>query len=639
MKRTQILILGAILVIPPVVGSGQTGTAVSGPSTIESVTIYQNRCMITRTMTGDVGPGLYTWSFPDLPTQLLEESVRVSGRGTAGARILDIRIQQALGSESSKDAVKDLEKKRKDLDAQILEVADRLDVLGKKAELVRGLSVLKPGDGASAGAGQSLSAMDWQRRLDFIDSQLPKILEQTRLLKAEKDALEEKRSAVQHGIDQQASLLVRQRKAVLVDVEVTKAGSEKLSLSYVVPGVSWTPSYDIRIDSQKDEAVLTYQALVTQTTGEDWTNVQLFLSTAEPAVQSLPRRLEAWRIDTAGADTGALSCVVTDQQGTPLPGVRVTVAGGAFRKSMTSDDLGRALFANLRAGIYNVRAELPGFKTVLRDGVEVRPGRSAGLDLTLPIAALEEQVTVMAKVQYNEMAAPAEAAPEPEAEAAVETATAADRTVATVFEIKQRQNIPSSREKKKVTIAVEALPVEKEFLAAPKLAETVSLIAKITNAAELLLLPGQASLFYDNDYISTADVPQVAANDRFTVAVGDVPGVKVRWRQKGPLRTETGGAGKKIQLTYEIAITLENLTRAPRTVLVKDQVPVTTSKDVTIDILQIVPEPSKAALDEDETRAGILAWPVSLGPLEKKEISLKFRITHPKNRPLIEGID
>ena len=636
MKKMLALWLGLALSVPLISGAGQAGADVSGPSAIETVTIYQNRCMITRTMSGDVVPGLSTWRFPDLPAQLLEESVRVSGRGTAGARILNIRIQPSLGSESSKAAVKELEKKRSDLEAQLMEIADRLDVLAKKAELVKGLSALKPGDGTAGAAGQALGTAEWQRRLDFIDSQLPKILEQTRRLKAEKDALEEKKSAVQYEIDLQASLLTKLRKAVLVDVEVTKAGSEKFSLSYVVPGVSWTPSYDVRIDSQKDEAMLTYQALVTQTTGEDWNNVQLFLSTAEPALQSQLRRLEAWRVGTASGETGAISCIVTDSQGTPLPGTTVTVTGGAFRKSLTCDDRGRVLFANLKPGTYNLRAELTGFNTVLRDGIEVRPGRSAGLDLALDMAALEEQVTVTAKVSYDELA-PAAEAPEPEEAAAVETASAADRTVATVFEIKQRQSIPSSREKKKVTIAVETLPVNKEFLTIPKLAETVSLNARITNAADLLLLPGRASVFYDNDYISTADVPLVAANDRFSLVVGEVPGVKVRWRQVSKTRTETGVVGKKVQLTYEIAITLENLLRVPRTVLVKDQVPVTTSKDVTIDILQAVPEPTKTVLDEDEARGGILAWPVTLGPQEKKEISFKFRITHPKNRPLIEG--
>jgi hypothetical protein len=634
MKRIKLLILLAILVFPPVVGARQAGLAASGPSTIESVTIYQNRAMITRTLSGDVAPGPSTWRFPDLPVQILEESVRVSGRGTAGARILDIRIQPALGSEALKDAVKDLEKKKKDLDGQIAEIGDRLDVLAKKAELVRGLSALKPGDGA---AGPVPGTAEWQRRLDFIDAQLPRILEQTRRLKAEKDALEEKKSAVQYEIDLQASLLTKARKSVLVDIEAAKAGSEKLTLSYVVPGVSWTPSYDVRIDARKDEAVLTYQALVAQTTGEDWTNVQLFLSTAEPALQSRVRRLGAWRIDTAGADTGAISCFVADEEGNPLPGVRVAVTGGAYQRSLTSDERGRAVFANLRAGTYNVRAELPGFKTILRDGVEVRPGRSAGLDLALPVANLEEAVTVMTKVRYEETAAPAEAVPEPEVESEVETAAAADRTVATVFEIKQRQTVPSSRERKKVTIAVATLPVAKEFLTTPKLAETVTLNARLTNAAELLLLPGRASLFYDNDYVSTADVPLVAANDRFAVAVGDVPGVKVRRRQVGPARTETGVVGKRVQMSYEITISLENLTREALTVLVKDQVPVTASKDVTIDILQVSPEPSKAVLDEDEAKSGLLAWPVSLGPQEKKEIVLKFRISHPKNRPLIDG--
>jgi len=61
-------------------------------------------------------------------------------------------------------------------------------------------------------------------------------------------------------------------------------------------------------------------------------------------------------------------------------------------------------------------------------------------------------------------------------------------------------------------------------------------------------------------------------------------------------------------LTYEINITLENLLRTAQTVLVKDQVPTTSSKDVTIEILEVSPEPVKGAVGEGEAKDGIMAW-------------------------------
>ena len=638
MKKAMPYLSCASLMIALLFAAGSAGGAeISGASSIETVTIYQNRCMISRAMAAEVVPGLTTWRFPDLPIQILDESVRVSGRGTAAARIVDIRVLRSRGSDDVKAGLKDLEKKKKDIEARLKEVRDGLEVQGKKAELVRSLSVLRSPDDKTPGAAPVPGSEEWKRRLDFIDVELTKILDQTRRLNAEKSDLEEKAQAVAQELDQRSGLLVTPRKTVLVDIEVTKAGTEKLSLSYVVPGVTWSPSYDLRIDSQKDEATLAYQALVSQDTGEDWSNVQLSLSTAEPALQSVPRRLTAWQVETASSLLGSVSCRVTDRENNPLPGTVVTLTSGGFRKSLTADSGGRVLFPNLNPGTYDLKAELAGFKSVLRGGVEVRPGRSAGLDLSLEQAALEEQVTVDTKVSYAPMAEAPAGAPEPESEAEIATAQAGDRTVATVFEVKQRQDIPSSREKKKVTIAVETLPVEKEFLSAPKIAETVFLNARITNATDIILLPGRASLFYDNDFVATADVPLLGPGDRFSVGAGEVPGVKVR-RRMGQARTETGLTSKKVQLTYDVVITVENLQRVPRTIVVRDQIPVTSSKDVAIEVLETSPDPSKDALAEDEAREGILAWPVQLGPLEKKEIKFRFRVTHPKGRPLISGL-
>jgi hypothetical protein len=636
MKKTMIFFFCLATTFPILTNAVENSIAVPGPATIESVTVYQNRSMISRSISGDFAPGLYTWKFLDLPVQLLEESVRVSGRGTATAKILDIRIQKALAGETVQDAVVNLENKKRDIDNQIQVIADHLDVLNKKSEFVRGLSVLNSAEDKTRSAGPGSSSDDWGKRLDFIDSQLTRILEQARRLNAEKKELEKKRSVVQYELDQQSSLLTREKKAVLVDVEVTKAGTEKLEISYVVPGVSWTPCYDLRIDSAKNEALLTYQALITQTTGEDWTNVQLSLSTAEPALESRPRQLQAWLVNTANSELGAITCLVSDEEGNPLPGVEVSVTSAVFRKSAASDAGGRTVFYNLKPGTYDLRAQLIGFRTSLSRGIEVRAGRSAKLNIVLGIAALEEQVTVAARVKYEEMPVTAAAPAGEETDMEPETAEAADRTVATVFNLKQRQTIPSSSEKKKVTIAVEVLPVEKQFLSTPKISENLSLVADITNAAGFPLLPGQASLFYDNDYVSTAPVPLVGANDHFSVSVGDVPGVKVQWRLLGKTRTETGLVGKKVHLTYEVNITLESLLRVSQTVLVKDQIPITTSKDVTIDILQVTPEPLKNAAEEGKIDDGILSWSITLSPMEKKEINLKFRITHPKSSPLID---
>jgi len=69
-------------------------------------------------------------------------------------------------------------------------------------------------------------------------------------------------------------------------------GAHRVALSYVVMGVRWVPSYDLRYDPLNPAVEASYYALVTQATGEDWRQARLAFSTIMPshllAVPELP---------------------------------------------------------------------------------------------------------------------------------------------------------------------------------------------------------------------------------------------------------------------------------------------------------------------------------------------------------------
>lgn len=57
----------------------------------------------------------------------------------------------------------------------------------------------------------------------------------------------------------------------------------------MVSGASWTPSYDIRVDTSSSiaELALSYFGLVINSSGEDWDGCSLALSTAKPSKAEL----------------------------------------------------------------------------------------------------------------------------------------------------------------------------------------------------------------------------------------------------------------------------------------------------------------------------------------------------------------
>src|SRR5690606_12922685 len=71
---------------------------------------------------------------------------------------------------------------------------------------------------------------------------------------------------------------------VSVGLAAQTPGNVELTVSYLVAGASWTPLYDIRVPQGDAEVSVDYSASVSQTTGEDWPELALLLSTARPGV-------------------------------------------------------------------------------------------------------------------------------------------------------------------------------------------------------------------------------------------------------------------------------------------------------------------------------------------------------------------
>ena len=99
----------------------------------------------------------------------------------------------------------------------------------------------------------------------------------------------------------------------------------------------------------------------------------------------------------ASAQTSTISGTVKDASGGVLPGVTVEVSSPALiektRSTVTSGEGTYAILA-LRPGVYTVKFELPGFSTVIREGVELTSDFTATINADLKVGTLEETLTV-----------------------------------------------------------------------------------------------------------------------------------------------------------------------------------------------------------------------------------------------------
>jgi hypothetical protein len=104
----------------------------------------------------------------------------------------------------------------------------------------------------------------------------------------------------------------------------------------------------------------------------------------------LPR--QAW-----AQSTGNIAGLITDATGAILPGVTVEAASPALierTRTVTTDGQGRYLVEALPAGPYKITFTIAGFRTVIREGIQLTTGFTATVNAELAVGSVAETVTV-----------------------------------------------------------------------------------------------------------------------------------------------------------------------------------------------------------------------------------------------------
>jgi uncharacterized protein (TIGR02231 family) len=267
-------------------------------SRITAVTVYPDRAVVTRTASLDVTePGPVEMVFENLPYSIVDQSLQVAGRGTAQATILDVTAREAYLTATSDGRIKSLQDELRDLQEQQQVLTDRSAVIEQQRDFL--VTIIRPPAVTTDTPGQGVE--DWTKLLTFYSEQFDKLHAEQQSLGAQHDDLDAKITAVQKQMADLGGANGRSVKHIIVRLTAASPGHLEVALSYAVPGASWSPSYDARVLSTDRAVQLGYFGVVHQRTGEDWTNVELTLSTARPSLGGAPPQLSPWMVDVMQA--------------------------------------------------------------------------------------------------------------------------------------------------------------------------------------------------------------------------------------------------------------------------------------------------------------------------------------------------
>ncbi len=273
-------------------------------SRITAATVYADRAVITRTATVELAAGEHALAFANLPAELIDQSLRASGRGTAAATILDVNAQTTFVEAAPNARVKELADQIRALQKQERALDDRARILNDEREFVKrmivsstGPVVAKGGDSPAPAARPTLE--EWQKLYTYSEETFGRIAAELQSLDTQREDLKAKQEALEQQLNELRGARGKSVKTVTVRVAVTAPGRLELTLNYAVPGATWAPSYDARLRAADRAVELAYFGLVRNATGEDWNAVALTLSTARPSLGGGAPELAPWIVDVA----------------------------------------------------------------------------------------------------------------------------------------------------------------------------------------------------------------------------------------------------------------------------------------------------------------------------------------------------
>jgi uncharacterized protein (TIGR02231 family) len=357
---TSRLVTTSLVVLAAFAAIEAQAATLEATSAVDAVTVYPDGASVTRAVNVDVPAGDNTVVLKDFPQTLDPSSLRVEGEAPAKLTIgaVDTRPPRAAPPVNLPELDKRIEAlkdERADLQGAIAAATARR----KFAERFAQASPAGIGE-----KGEARPLADWRAAFAAVADEV-----------ASADSAIRDAERKQRDIDREISRLESDRAIrppsrleVRIDLAAVAATRASLRVSYTVRAARWMPLYDVRLDTgakdRKPALELVRRAEITQTTGEDWSNVGLSVSTVRSA---------------RGGSAPDLNSLIVQYPQPPRPLASGAVSEMTKSRSMTAQMAPPPeQLAQQRADEQQAAAEVSGFQVVFKIPGRVSVGASEG---------------------------------------------------------------------------------------------------------------------------------------------------------------------------------------------------------------------------------------------------------------------
>jgi len=339
-------------------------------SKIDAVTVYPDAAAIVRLTEVELPAGATTLIFKGLPYAIDPASLRITGE--AGAALTIGAVDTKLAANDAKPLDSALETKLRNLRTEREGWQVTLDALSAKIAMINRYAETSPAK--MSPDAKPLDIGQWNAAFDTVANALAKTGDELRSARAKARDLDDDIKALENARTRPTNRTAPTRD-VAVELEAASATKGKITLSYRVNGAGWRPIYDARLDTgakdRKPVIEWVRRASIQQRTGEDWTDVNLAVSTIRArggtqAPDLMTERLNFWEPPVVGMAAGGLA-KARSMAPAAAPAPQAMMADNMAERAEAPK---RAVEqqASVEAGAFQATFRIPGRVSVASDG-------------------------------------------------------------------------------------------------------------------------------------------------------------------------------------------------------------------------------------------------------------------------------
>lgn len=607
-------------------------------ASINKVTVFTNGAQVERSKSVVLVAGEQVVTFTGFSPYMDKKSLQVKTKG----HLTILGVSERTAHPDSAAQVKKLRAAEDDVKAverRIQQTKDEQEMLTAQLDLIKtNCSV--------AGRTVATPLANIKELNAYYAQQVLSVKKRSQELEEQLQNLNEELKRRQDTCDSIAKLKLKSVTEIDVKVDAKQAGRAVFDITYYVKYAGWFPSYDVRSNSINEPLQLSYKANIYQNTKEEWKNVPVTLSSANPNRSNVAPQLKTYWLDyglsapTYNIDNDGSNVVsgkiVSADDGDPMIGATVIVKGTNLG---TVSDIDGNYSIVLPQNSRKLTFSYVGYVSQTHT---VEPGSTLNIRLKEDQASLQEVVVVGYGVSKKgrrsnskgEVLKAKERIPEA-AGVAVEEELNESEVIAVnqqqaqfgyEFDIKQLLTLPDGGKTTTTEIARHQLPASYEYRGIPKIDKESFLVADATDWQKLNLMEGEANVYFDNSFVGKSILDPNVSSDTLHFSMGRDQSIRVQ-RTKVSESSTRRFFGSNQEQTLKWRITVKNNRQESVNITVFDQAPI--SRNTSIEV--IMEELSDGQFDK---KTGIIKWPLQLKPGEQRDLILQYKVKYPKNRRL-----